>query len=349
MFPYIIFLGFILLCYYKKWPKGMLISMVVFSVLRYDTGWDYMSYTDVVSSTWQWVNPEHSRFSFLWRQLFSFAHNYNIPHLAIILPNILTYICIYWGLNLLNLSRQEKVDAMLVYICWYELYLGSFSIIRQGLSMGLGFMMFALLQKKYYVWAIAVYVLAVHIHTSSCALALLFPIYFIRDNLNFKWMCIGVILIVLALSSIGEIISSIESVDLAKYQTYLKMQDNYGGKIIFINIILVAYLTFVFFISKRLSSFDRQCYFLTIMSLTGNIVIFLMGLSSILSRVFSYFIVFMIPILLSSLNAFREHKILKDVSVLLLCIFMIVYLDISKAGNKVASSGFIPYKCILLR
>lgn len=347
MLPYIVFIILLLICYYKRWPMGMIGIVILFAALRYDVGWDYNMYCHIVRSPIEWNNEDTSRFSFPWRELFRFAHEYNTPHFAIILPNIITYIILYCGLSLLKMKKRQKVDAIFVYVMWYELYLGSFSIIRQEISMSLGFLLFALLQRKKFLVSIIVLLLASWLHSSASVLIILYPVYLLRNKLNVKWVCISTVVIFFAVTYASYLLTNLSFIDMSKYEDYLKPSDNTGGKIIYVNILLSAYLILVFYRSKRLSAVDKQCYFLTITSLIGNVAIYFLGLSTVLGRIFSYFVIFLIPILLSSLHIFKGAPKIKPVAISALVTFFFAYLYITQGGEKLASSGYLPYKFIL--
>lgn len=322
--------------------------MILFAVLRYKTGWDYAMYEEIVLTPRYWDNPDTSRFPLFWRELFRFCNEINIPHLAICIPNVITYLLVFIGLNSLNLDKSRIADALLVYACWPELYLGSFSTIRQALAMGIGLLLFATIQQKKYILSIILYLLAIHIHTSAAILIILLGIYLIRDYLNLKFICIVSIATIVVFFYTTEILKSINVVDMTQYEVYLNMKDNYGSKLIFIQLFLAAYLILTFKYLQKTSSMDRQCYFMTITALIGNAAIYFIGLSSVVSRMLSYFMIFMPIILLYSLNVFKEKKLLKVVAIIVLVTYFCTYLIITQGGSKIASSGFLPYNCILL-
>lgn len=62
MIPYFLFLLFLLIFYCGNKPICMLIVMIAFAVLRYDTGWDYGMYEHIVNTPSFWDNADTSRF-----------------------------------------------------------------------------------------------------------------------------------------------------------------------------------------------------------------------------------------------------------------------------------------------
>ena len=238
MIPYIIFIILILAFYYKKSPIGMLIVIIAFSVLRYDTGWDYMMYVDTVNNPKFWNNPEHSRYSFIWRELFRYAHALNFPHIAIALPNLITYLVLYFSLDVLGLDKTRKVQVLFVYVTWQGFYLDSFSIIRQAIAMSFGILTFALIQRHRLFASIVTFLIAVHLHSSAVVLIFLYLGYFYRKKLDFKHICIAAGVAIVCMISAGAVLEQLSFFDMSKYDVYLKMNDSFGGKIIFVYLIL---------------------------------------------------------------------------------------------------------------
>ena len=347
MFPYIVFITFISYYYYTRRPVCMLWTLIIFAVLRYDVGWDYASYVESISNPSTWDDAETSRHSFLWRELFRFAYNINSPHIGIITPNILTYIFVYLGLKKINLSKQVIADALFVYATWSSFYLGSFSTIRQALAMSVGLLLFAYVQNRQFAKSFILYVLAILLHPSAAVLIIIYPTYFIRSQLNFIWILSSVVIICSVLFSLQSILMMLSFIEMDQYEVYLNWNDSFGGKIIYVNIALVIYLLIVYLITKHINDIQRQSFFYTILSFVGNIAAYFIGLSNVINRIFLYFIIFMIIILLPSINKFKYKNYFRLIASVCLIIYFFTYLYITRSG--VASSGYIPYKFIFLQ
>lgn len=349
MIPYIIFILVIVFLYFRKAPVWMLAVMILFSVLRYDTGWDYNMYEETVLHPSRWSNPEKSHFSWLWCQLFAFAYEIKFPHLAIALPNFVTYLVIYLSLKLLKLDKEQKCQALIVYICWQSFYLDSFSIIRQEIAMSFGFLAFALLQRKQFVWSVITVLLAAQLHTSAYVLVILYPVYLFRKVLNFNTICVASVIVAALLVSASNVLEALTIVDMSKYEVYLKSKDSFGDKITYVYILLAVYLLVMYHLSRKWTDVEKQCFMLSIVSMIGCVAVFTVGVSSVFTRIFSYFIIFMIVVFLPSMRILKARKLLSSAAVVLLAAYFLVYLEVTSAGVKLASSGMVPYKCILFQ
>lgn len=347
MFPYIIFIVLILLFYQKKYPKGMLWVIVLFAVLRYDTGWDYASYVETISTPSLWNNAETSRHTIFWRLVFDFTHRIDCPHFAIAIPNALTYIIFYYALKVLNLSKKNILDALFVYVTWSTFFLGSFSIIRQQFAMSVGFLMFAYIQRRMFWKSILAYAFTILLHTSAVVLILLYPVYLIRFHLNFKWVCISASCVIAGLVSMKSLLMILSVIGLGEYEGYLTWSDNFGSKIVYINLLVAIYLGIAMSRQKRLNNIQKQCYYYPTIAFIGNAAIYILGLPNPLNRVFSYFSIFMTIILLQSTDIFKKRAYYHLAATCVLVIYFFIYLHISQGGGSFASSPYIPYKCIL--
>lgn len=349
MIPYFIFLLFLLFFYWDNKPVGMLIVMIVFAILRYDTGWDYGMYEHIINTPSFWNDADTSRYSYAWRCLFALSNKLNMPHLTFVVANVSTYVILYYSLYVMKLTKTHKLQALLVYCLWNDFYLSSFSTLRQALAMTIGLLIFALIQRKKYLMSILAYLVAIHIHSSAVILILLYPIYFLRKRLDFKWLCVSVILMGIVLASIESVLTSLTDVGLNKYGIYLKWQDNYGGKLIYLNVILAIYFMFVFYRDKHISEIQRQCYFMVLSGVFGGIAIYIYGGSIVFARMLSYFTIFLIFIFFPSINIFKERVKIRYALNCLLVLFFISYLIIISDGGGKTLSPYVPYKCILFR
>lgn len=342
MIPYFLFLIIVLIFFYKKNPIGILSTMIIFAVLRYDTGWDYASYIKTIAAS---IKSDAERLSWFWNELFRFSADIKFPHFAIAVTSTLTYLTVYHALKILRLNKTQICQALLVYILWYSLYLGSFSVIRQSLSVAFGLLMFAYIQKKSYIKSIISLIIAIHLHPSALVLILVYPVYFLRNRINLKLILIVSAGITFSLLLITKLIESIPILKI--YLGYLSWNTNTGGLMVLIDMFLTAYLIFSFYRLRHIPVIGMQCYFLSIITFLGRSMAFLLGITSVLSRIFDYFLIFMIFIIFPSIKIFKDNTKIANIVTLFMVLFFIVYLQISKGGTDLASSGYVPYKFIL--
>ena len=114
MIPYIIFALLILWFRHLKIPFLIYLTLVFFNVLRYNTGWDYMSYVNEIEY-WGTIGSNMHRYSVIWRCLFEFANKINNPHFAIAVTGFLTITIIYFVVNKLCKEKRLICNVLSIY------------------------------------------------------------------------------------------------------------------------------------------------------------------------------------------------------------------------------------------
>lgn len=347
MIPYVIFILLALVCYYRRAPKAMLVLMILFAVLRYDTGWDYMMYFQYVDKPSLWANPDTSRYPLFWRMLFRICHELHAPWLFMMVGNTLIYLIFYWAMKIMRLSQLRMVQAMIVYITWQDFYLASFGIVRQELAMAVSLVAFAFLQRRKYWFSIAATVVAVALHSSAIIVLLIYPVYYFRRHLNFKVILITSALFMVILVSLNQIVQLLAQSDIFQYEIYLKMEDNFGGSIKYVYAAIAIYLLVALQMGKKKwTLMERQCYIMAVSGIVGTVAVFLVGATSIFSRIFEYMTLYMIFILLPSFRIFKNRQGLTQIAISVLVVYFFVYLIVTMPGVKYCSSPYVPYSFI---
>lgn len=346
MFPYILFLFFLLLAYFFGKPKLMLVAIIVFSVLRYNTGWDYAAYYDLVSNP---ITLEESlaRFSFIWRTFFSFIFISGFPHLAIAIPNALTYIITYYALYLIFGQDKKRIcDALLVYSLWPFFYLDSFSIIRQSLSISLFLLSYTLLFKRKLAVAVMIMVLNCFIHPSSIIAFTIIPLVLFRNKSAKVLLLTYGLIFYFSFGIVPVILSSINIPGLSDLAGYIDMTDSYGSKLIFLQTLILLY--FILCLRHTTpNSLSRLNCLIIILTFFLEISLYLIDVGSFAARILKYFeIILMLEFLYScdyiSIKGLRPFYAFSLVGLFIVYLFLIN----TQAGLSNASSPYVPYTFI---
>jgi len=319
----------------------MTLVLIVFAVIRYDTGWDYMSYFDACTD-YTSLSIAQLAWGEIWSWWFELMYDNKIPFIGIGVPAFLTNILIslsFW--ILLDNDKKRTSEALLVYGLWPFLYLQSFCVVRQFLAIGVSIFAFALFYKKRYLFSIVLYIISVLLHTSS-VIAIVFPLIF---NLKKSLSVVKVVgCSVVAVLSLGGLYVVLMSFGLAGYADLLESEDNFGGKIG-----LVYFLLSIFFlatISKNKNNTSANSKILSFFSICIIIqfFVYVAPIPSVISRAILYGIIFMPISFIYSLEIMKL-PISKDMIYFIMLLFMIVYLVITK-DSPGAVSQYIPYKTI---
>lgn len=354
MFPYLLFVAVLLFFYYRKNPIMMLLTLVAFAVLRYDVGWDYMSYYGFSSDEGS-LALARERYSVVWYWLFETAHGLKMPHSGIAVPAVLTSVAVYLSVRMFCEKDEAAMsDSLLVYALWPFFYLGSFSTIRQSLAVALGLLIFALLYKRRWIWALVVCLFNLLIHPSSLLILVYLPLALIPRRIP---LLVALVLfggVVMALQNWLEIIVLMDVDSFNEYaETYMDQEDQWGRMLSWLLGIIAIYLLVIAWWDKGQSVWINKLLMVVAIAMAVDTYIYLSDLPSVITRTISYFTIFLVFVFYKSLRDFPYPKLFRTLlTCALVCLFFI-YLDrVSRQEAMLqvsTSSGFVPYKTILMK
>lgn len=343
MIPYILFLILELLCYSKHNYKLMALLMMVFSLIRYDVGWDYMSYVEKVedfgSLTIYW-----ERFSFIWMWLFSFCNKVNCPHLALAIPGFITLFLIYKTIDLFEETEKSKCDALIVYILWPFLYLGTFSTVRQSLAAALGLLIiYYIIHGKSRI-AILLGVINYFVHPSS---VVIFILLFLKPGVKFTSLKEVVFYTIITIGIFSSLSLVLTTLGVTQYLFYLDDTDSFGSTLSILLTLIASYLFVEKWNSKSTDLVKDSMLCIIILCFICKTYIFLFLNVSIIARVLDYFDVLLIFVLPYTYKG-SKFSVPRKIFVFCLSALFLFYLyNTQKANNAdLASSSFVPYKTI---
>lgn len=338
MIPYFIFLFFIFFFYYKGNYKGMMVILTLFSVLRYNVGWDYSGYYELALSPESY--HDYYRFSVFWKIILMFAYNHHCPTFAIWFPSLLICISTFWGIYLmLNGDKKKICDALIIYALWPFFYLSTFSTIRQWLAISICLLIFASLKRKWYIFGGLLYLFNFFIHPSSLISILVFPLFIWNCQLNIKTSFIIVVVGILVFKALSSIIALI-----SLYGNYVESGADFGGTLQYLLIMISLWLIYSMFISQ-IHAKSIPYIGVVAVSFFWEAAIYMMGLSSVVARSLSYFSILFIFVVMDSVRILSP-KLTRMVLLLFAALF-IWYLNHSIEAN--ATTGYIPYKTLIFR
>lgn len=275
--------------------------LICFCSFRYGVGFDYFNYQILFNQLPQTLSSGisfegiHGEPFFLALFLLFRAVGVDYEYTN----SIITTVIVLLFLRFINRYSTYKVFSLLILYSWFCVYI--FSLLRQGLAMGIVLVSFSLFQDKKYIKYSLVVLLASFFHTSAI-IAFLFPfaskiILWIK-KFYLLMVLILVVLLIIDLSPLQFILSAIG-------QTY------YSTNKISISALLNRILPFVFiyFLCKPK---DKSYLFMKDVYLIGFLLyLFLAPAPLIASRAVAYFKIFEI-VLFCSIQAritFRSYPI----------------------------------------
>lgn len=330
----------------------MLLTLIVFAALRYDVGWDYMNYYNYADDEGSLILARE-RYSVLWYWLFKTAYDLQMPHLAIAIPAVITYISVYIALSmLLKPDKNSMSDALLVYAFWPFFYLSTFSTIRQSLAIAIGLLIFALLYKRKWIYAIILFALNTMIHPSSILTVLYLPIILTSRRIPI----IGVVLIgacaIFAIENWVELIMLLNVESFTEYaETYMENEGRWGYLLSWLLGAIALFIIVNSWRDKKQSGLQNKLSIIVVIAMIVDIYIYQTGIPSVITRTTSYFSIFLIMVFYASLHKLPYPKICRVALTCALVMLFFIYLERTTHSATMfditTSSFFVPYQTIL--
>lgn len=347
LIPYIILL---LLCVlipivFKREFSPLLLFLLFFSfsAFRYDVGWDWMEYHEIVKFD---IADKIEGFELIERYIIYFCQWLNVPDLFFVINSFFTFLFLYLGIRKLSINPRV---SFLIYLCIPVLYLHGLSTVRFHLALSVIFWAFSFLQNRKLILFLLIVIIAYFIHASSLVALLFIPLYYI--NVDRKFNIIILVSSFLISTSLFALIQSIDSniFILAKLLSYSNVND--GGPSPSFTVFPILFhainiLNLIFY--KKIVSYDgRLSIYATIFNISCcimQIFSFDETLSARLSRYFFIFIILIFPYYLLP-SKYRQINHFIIYSFLIGVFFMQFVISASAFKRKVAlKDQFLPYK-----
>ena len=137
MFPYLfVLLMFPIICVSIK-DKGLatkffFVLLFLISALRYDVGWDYLNYLEIIGNSGNGLMV----FELLEHKVCEFSNNIDFPQFFFIFNSLTTCFFFYKGIALMS---KNKMLSSYVFLCMPFYFLTSLSIVRFALALSIVF------------------------------------------------------------------------------------------------------------------------------------------------------------------------------------------------------------------
>ena len=348
LFPYLLLVLLCILFSFLKYKKRdcstlIFVALLVFSSLRYQTGYDYGNYLETILS-----QDNEERFEILVRWLISFSRKTHYQFFFII-TSFLTLFPIY------RLSKKYSLDpslSLVIYLLFPIFYLESLSIIRNAVAFSLVAFSLDEYLKRSYSKAILFYIFAIGFHTSAIIAILLVVIDKIKPSRKV------VSLIYITSFFISPLILSVVSSIQSDFNLFIKIA-NYAlnGKVgagatmaILINFVGILCL----FYWKRLEKLGRYNYLWLLYGMFGVIFWNCFGFEGTLRlRLSSFFLVYFTLLLPSFKYVFKRISLIQMKSILTLFLIVVFiasfYININGHLKDLSKMSFLPYQTVFNR
>ena len=262
LWPYVLIALVFLACYSTREKNSSSIiftTLLIFSVFRYDVGWDYMSY--VAESKDVFLDFGASRFEPLGGVILYVAGYLNFFPLIFLAFSTVTLYIYYKAINRYSSNR---LMSWLVFYSMPLFFLASLSTLRQSLATAIVFYSYTFALQRKYLQFFSGIAVACMFHESAIAGLFLLPLVMFQFS---RLACAGLLAVSFAVSSgIGDIISSFSSeADLIiKLQSYIALEQ-YKSTLIQYLYYAVGIINILFY-RKLVTINDRNRGFITLVN-----------------------------------------------------------------------------------
>lgn len=343
--PYLLVLGLLIINLFINTKKSNNICFFIiflFSACRYEVGYDYMMYLDILR-----YEPDYERFEFLEYLLQRFAAHTYIPIFFIVNSFITVYFA-KWAIEKLSVNVSV---SLLAFLCLPLLYTHSFSIIRfwSGVSV-LFYATTFLYEKKWFYFAIF-YIISYFLHGSMVVGILFIPLVLFKISRT-----VNIILLILSFIGGEFLFNGIIGASLGDYgilgerlNYYAKMSYTEGSMTKIPYLYLAIDILFLFLWTRYNNKSSAVLHkYITIFNI-GVSILFLFSfdntLNSRLCRPFLIYIILVVPLILKHLRG--EKRRMSTLAFTLAASALFIY-TITIYNDTLGKSEYLPYRIIFL-
>lgn len=345
LLPYFIIAVLLIICLLSKSLKEnvkskiVFISLMLFSVLRYDVGWDYYMYK------YQIITGDTGRYELLSKFVFDLGRDISFYPIVFIFFGFFT---LYY--TKLTIDRYSK-NVVLSWIIFYGLpflFMASLSTIRQSLATAIIFYSVNFALKKQYYKFIFFILTAYFFHSSAVIGLLLYPLvhYKIRKSTLFVLLISSLLLD----NFFGDYLKNIiyDTINGSSNLTFYIDNPNEEYQMIKLKILLnIICLVSLAFYNKIIFKSDLSEKFLTIS--TFGVIFFNSFIFEPNSayRIGAFFMQFWVLLIPDYIFKFRERSKVREILIASFFIFfnsvMLWLLIIAYLNEELEKIGVLPY------
>lgn len=305
----------------RKEKTGLLVILLV-TGLRFDVGFDYMSYFHLVYPDLDELELE--RIEPLSVLLLRTAHLLQHPQYVFILFGFLTYLFFYLAFKE---NSSNFFISVLVYMSLF--YLGDISLLRQALACSVTMFAFQYTKNKQLVRYVVVCACAALIHSSAL---IAIPIYFIY---NYGSFFITIISVSFIYTSSAALVYLLPGSDFTHFFDYM-FEMNGGAIIKYVNIAILV----VLMVCDRITCCKQNVRFYYIVAI-GLVFPFVFG-SHLGNRIGTYFTIYYCLMIANTMN-----KVPTAVYRFAVFLFMSYFVTTIYISTNSLGSQYVPYRCVL--
>jgi hypothetical protein len=311
----------------------MSVVVFLFSILRYNVGWDYMAYYDTIMHNFD--SSLLSRNEVISTSLIIFSRKIGSANFYFIVNSVITVFLIAF---VLHKNSPDPFFSFFIFITFPLFFLNSLSIVRNFTAIAIVFYSLRFINEGRLLRYVVMIMIASGFHTSALIALLFYPLKFLNIN------SMGIIIMIVSGSILRPLLSSELKSLFPILNIYLKRTSDFQGWHLIFFFVFILFLVVVFRNNLAMGFSNRDANLLVnIFTLGVVIYILFFDTGTLGHRLSLYGIItstLIIPKLVDIFSNKRERILFKFVlcSGLMFLFFATIYLG---------SSTYIPYETIL--
>lgn len=313
---------------------AIFIIIFLFSALRFDVGYDYSMYYELIEGKIKFFEDQINRIEFFPRQIIFFSSFLGFYQLFFITTSILIYYYFYKSIKEHSLDR---IVSVLIFTCFPIFFFMSLSVVRQYVGIAIVFYGYKFIkQRQFFKYLIAV-LLAFFFHKSAI---LALPIYFLFGDFLINKKIIVFIYVLGFFSS--EILAFLITLTSERYAIYINQIGGEGGNLILFFFQLIGLLLLPIVYNFRDNKDSEFNFYL----ITFYLGLFLWASLSKFGhagiRGGLYYVVYIILLVPKLKNKIAQYKLLKQLLFIVCFLFFFINLYIG-SKHKIKDAN-LPYQ-----
>lgn len=309
------------------------ILIFIFCALRFDVGYDYSMYYELIGGNIKWYTAQINRIEFLSRQIILFSTFIGFTQFFFILSS---FVIIYFYYKTIKENSLDKWLSTLIFVCFPIFFFMSLSIVRQFMAVAIIFYSFKFIKKREFWKYLTAVILCFFLHKSSI---LALPIYFLYGSFINK----KIILVIYILGFFSsEILAFLIKLTSERYSIYLDEISGEGG-----DLILIFFQVLGLFLLPLVYNFrDKDDKDFNFYLLTYFVGLFIWGSLSKFGhagfRGGLYYMSFTILLIPHLKNKIKQYKIIRE-SIAVLC-FIFFFINLYIGTRHKIKDANLPYQ-----
>lgn len=304
------------------------IILFLFSAIRFDVGYDYISYYNVITDL---NSKNYERFGLIDQIIIDIARFLDFYQFYFITTS---FIIIYLILKTIKMYSENYFFSILIFLSIPIFYLMSFTIIRQYVAISIIFFSIKYIFNRNIIkYMILIFIASIFHITALIA----FPLYFAYKVRFTKKISL---LIILFSFYIASLIPNILEIYFPYYYFYVSENANSGKSLLYFFLLIFFFILFHYKYIKD----EKSCFYYNTYVIGVALYCLLIQLGEVAPRVSYYYLIFLILLIPSTIKFYKIKQAYFIILIMTILLYSFNFYLFNKNENK---NPYIPYNTFI--